>query len=488
MDNMSALVEGFRASENQAHFREGAQLMVEHKGGQGGHLQESMNRAKSYASSLYNKKGIREHVSDIKDPILKEQTAVLMNNWMRATKYMGESTQSSSIANFNKYAFPLIRAILPEMASPRLFSVQTMFGPTSTIFYFDYLYGTTRGTVTAGQKLFENNDPKYGSSQIEQELLATGNGVATTFTGNLSYNPILPGTITITDGIQTVVDDGQGNLIGAVAGGIGANTINYTSGAYNLTFAAAPSANAITADYTVNSEGNENGIPEIDLILTSSPVTARSYKLRMRYSLEAQYSLRDTLGLEAEAEAVTAMGAEIAYGIDQQNVGNVLRVALDKTADTTFTFNRTPTTGISFRDWKENIVDYFIKGSAEILNQSGRAIGNKIVCGTLVSNVLESLVPRFQPSTYRASRGIHFIGVLDGRWEIFKDLNMIDKQWLMLFKGEEFLFAGYVYAPWILAFTTPSVTLDDMQTRKGMGSLYGQKIVNAKYFLKANII
>jgi hypothetical protein len=480
------LVEGFTSSHAQSINREGSPMMVENAVKRGSNLTEGMNKARSYAQSLYAKKGIAEHIKGMKEGMLKEQTAVLMSNWLRATSYMSEDTRSSSIANFNKYAFPLIRAILPEMASPRLFSMQTMFGPTSQIFYFDYLYGSTRGTVTAGQKLFENNDPQYGASDIEQELLATGNTVQTQFVGVFSYAPILAGTITITDGIQIVTDDGQGNLVGSV-NGAGNNTVNYTTGVYDVTFAIAPDANPITADYTVDSEGNENGIPQVDLILTSSPVTARSLKLRMRYSLEAQYSLRDTLGLEAEAEAVTAMGAEIAFEVDQQNFNNVFRVALDKRNDPFFTFNITPTTGISFRDWKENIVDYFIRASSEILQQSGRAIGNKIVAGTQVTNVIESLVPRFQPTSYRAARGIHFIGVLDGRWEIFKNLNMNDFEYLTLFKGEEFLFAGYVYAPWILAFTTPTTILDDMQARKGMGSLYGQKIVNPKYFLKSKI-
>lgn len=480
------LIEGFTHSHNQSLTHEGTPVLTE-KINRLKHLTEGKNKASSYAQSLYKHKELEGFLKGMKEGVMKEQTAVLMSNWLRATKYMSEDTRSSSIANFNKYAFPLIRAILPEMASPRLFSMQTMFGPSSQIFYFDYLYGSTRGRVTAGQKLFENSDPQYGASEIDLELIGTGNGAASQFTGVLSYAPIVPGTITITDGDQVVTDDGQGNLVGSVSG-TGTNTINYASGVFDLTFAVAPDVNPITADYTVDSEGNEEGIPQVDLILTSSPVIARSLKLRMRYSLEAQYSLRDTLGLEAEAEAVTAMGAEIAYEVDQQNFNNVFRVALDKRTDAFFTFNLTPSTGVSFRDWKENLVDYFIRASSQILQESGRAIGNKIVAGQQVTNVIESLVPRFQPTTYRAARGIHFIGVLDGRWEIYKNLNMNDFEWLMLFKGEEFLFAGYVYAPWILAFTTPTTVLDDMNARKGMGSLYGQKIVNPKYFLKGKII
>ncbi len=481
MTNVNSLVEAFKHSETMSLAHEGAPMAIKTK------LTEGVQE-KSYAQKVSERKEIAPFLKDMEEGTMKDNMAVLMNNWIRATSRMNESTKSSSIANFNKYAFPLIRTILPEMASPRLFSMQTMFGPSSQIFYFNYVYGTTRGGVLAGQKLFENTDPNYGANMISDEVIATGNGTQKTFSGVLSYAPILAGTINISDGTQLITDDGNGNLVGSVSGAPGANTVNYTTGIFTFTMVAAPDAsNSIIANYTVNSEGNDAGIPEIDLILTSSPVIAQSTKLRMRWSLEAEYSLRDTMGIEAEGEAVTAMGAEIAYEIDQKNVDDVMRVALDKRQDLNYTFDVTPTTGISFRDWKENIVDVFIKASSEILDQSGRAIGNKIVAGTNVTNVIESLVPRFQPTTYRASRGIHFIGVLDGRWEIFKSLRMDKNEWLMLFKGEEFLFAGFVFAPWILAFTTPTTVLDDMNSRKGMGSLYGKKIVNAKYFLKAKI-
>lgn len=481
MSTVNNLLEAFKASEASSIQHEGPQKLLQND--------KRLSEGKSFAQVVGERKEIADQLKGFPEGTMKDNMSVLMNNWLRATTRMNESTRSSSIANFNKYAFPLIRTILPEMASPRLFSMQTMFGPTSQIFYFNYVYGTTRGGVLAGQKLFENTDPNYGANQIPDEVLASGNGTQKTFTGAMAYAPIIKGTISISDGTQYITDDGNGNLVGSVSGAPGTNSIDYTTGVYTFTMISAPDlSNPITAMYTVNSEGNEAGIPEIDLMLTSSQVTAISTKLRMRWSLEAEYSLRDTMGLEAEGEAVTAMGAEIAYEIDQKNVEDVMRVALDKRSDPAFTFDITPTTGISFRDWKENIVDYFIKASSEILDQSGRAIGNKVVAGTNVTNVIESLVPRFQPATYRASRGIHFIGVLDGRWEIFKSLRMDKNEWLMLFKGEEFLFAGFVFAPWILAFTTPTTVLDDMQSRKGMGSLYGKKIVNAKYFLKAKVV
>lgn len=79
--------------------------------------------------------------------------------------------------------------------------------------------------------------------------LGTGNGVLTNFAGTLPNTPVAEGSISISDGTQTVTDDGDGNLQGDVAAS-GTNTIDYTTGALDVTFANAPvGAAAITVTY-----------------------------------------------------------------------------------------------------------------------------------------------------------------------------------------------------------------------------------------------
>jgi hypothetical protein len=455
-----------------------------------GNLRESYDRQQDYAQVLASNPKYAPHLEGLKEGVMKEQAAIQMDNWVRATQHMYESTKTGAIANFDKYAFDLIRAVLPEMVSEKLFSFQSMYGPTSSVWYFDYVYGTTRGTVTAGQKLFENQDYRYGNNNIEEEVIVAGanvNGSATVYSGNLGYTPIMPGTVDITDGVHRVTDNGVGGLVGDIQSGI--NTIDYNSGAWAVKFSSAPTAsNAITASYVVNNEGTENGVPEIDMILTSAPVVARSTKLRARFSMEAMFSLRDTMGLSAEAESLVALGSEIAFSIDTNNIDFVKRAAMDKRSDTNFQFDRTPPSGISFMDHKFGLIDAFILGSDYILRTSGRATGNKILVGSTVANLLESLAPRFAVAPSRASRGVHYIGILDGRWEIYKDLNMDTNEFMILHKGDTALQTGYIFAPWILSFVTPATILDDFQSRQGMGSLYGQKMANAKMYLRMKII
>ena len=155
-------------------------------------------------------------------------------------------------------AFPLVRAIFPELVANQLVSVQPMLGPVSQVFYLDFTYGSTKGNVSRGQKVFDSiglgpNNPYYSSPLVEGEVVGTGTGSQTAFSPNLSYTPIRAGSVVITDGVSVITDDGNGNLVGD-----GTGTIDYTSGAISVTFAAAP-ANAIvvSANYEYDMEGKQ---------------------------------------------------------------------------------------------------------------------------------------------------------------------------------------------------------------------------------------
>lgn len=68
---------------------------------------------------------------------------------------------------------------------------------------------------------------------IVAEILAAGDGATAAFTGTLAASPIEPGTVSVTDGVETFADDGSGRLTGD-AGGSG--TIDYKTGKLAVTF------------------------------------------------------------------------------------------------------------------------------------------------------------------------------------------------------------------------------------------------------------
>lgn len=88
---------------------------------------------------------------------------------------------------------------------------------------------------------------------VAAEVIETGDGSTKAFTGNLANVPVEPGTVSITDGVETFTDDGCGRLTGS-AGGSG--TINYTTDAYSITFNAnVVNAVEVTAGYITAVDG-----------------------------------------------------------------------------------------------------------------------------------------------------------------------------------------------------------------------------------------
>jgi hypothetical protein len=67
----------------------------------------------------------------------------------------------------------------------------------------------------------------------ENEVLATGNGTISNYSGFLGNSPIEPGNLTITDGTESFIDDGCGNLFGS-DGGTG--SIRYDIGEFSINF------------------------------------------------------------------------------------------------------------------------------------------------------------------------------------------------------------------------------------------------------------
>lgn len=427
-------------------------------------------------------------IQGIENPYRQSLVSHLLEEAYKGMQRMDETTRTLAVGNYEKYVFPIIRMVYANLVAADLVSVQPLPGPSGLIFYYDAVAGRTKGSIKKGDKLF---DSKLGPEQsfhytdevIENESVGTGTGAVDNFTGTLSYFPVRPGTLSITDGTQVVTDDGAGNLIGDISAGN--NTINYATGAFDVDFLAnAPNGNAITATYEYNMEAND-AIPEIEIQLVSAPVIARPNKFRARWSMEAEQDLLATHGMVAETEFVTLMSNRIAQEINQKIIRHLRAIAFN--ADTPVTFDVAPPTGVSYKDHKEILVDTFVELSNTIFQQTQRLEGTWLIVSVEVANIVETLAPHFvkmpQPSNVS---GIRKIGRL-GDWDVFKDPSYPSNEFLMGHKGGNFLDTGYVHAVYQGLVSTPSITLDDFITRKGMMSRTAQKVVNENFYARGFI-
>jgi len=429
------------------------------------------------------------YMEGLRDEYTKAVTACLLENQDVYHKQMLQETVTTpAIATFEKYAFPLIRAVFPNLTATNLCSVQPMMGPASIVFYLAFVYGSTKGSTQRGSVMYgvnaaENVNSTYSSEEVDEETFATGDNQQVTFTGNVSYTPVRPLSFVMTDGTQTITDDGNGHLVGDV-NGAGNNTINYTDGAIDVRFAQAPGLDvAITISYSYDSEGSEQ-IPQVDLLLTSSPVVARPRKLRSRWSLEAAANLKAVHGLDAETELTAVLAEELKFEIDREIISQLYSIA---DAGPEVTWDKSPGAGVPYSEHKLEFVDKLIEASNQIFKATRRSAGNWVVCGTKVSTIIESL-PGFVPVAAPSSMGVVYLGKLQGRWDIYKDPYFEDDKFLVGHKGISFLETGYIYAPYIPLYMTPTVVLDDFIGRKGLGTQYGKKVVNSKFYQKGKVL
>jgi len=431
----------------------------------------------------------------VENDVDKANLAMLYENTYQWLKRMDESTRMMNVGPFEKFVFPILRAMMANLVANDLVTVSPLDASTGLVFYFDVLYGSNKGSVVAGTKMYDvrrgpAQDYHYTDEVVQGEALGVG---AAADEGYLAYTPIRPGSVQITDGTITMADNGLGGFH-TVPGA----SVNYATGQIDLNGAMDASVNEVTANYEYNSEGGGFGggldptrinTPEIDLMLSSAPITARRQALRARWSLESQQDFQAYHGINAEVELVTFMANELAKELNYKIVRHIYQVAQAAPAE----WERTPYNSVPWIWHKESLYDAFILQANNIFTFTQRAQGNWIVASVPVCNVIETLSRFNREGAQNTSiAGIRKIGSL-GEFTIYKDPTMPLTEegkpaWLMGYKGSSFLDTGYIHAPYLQVYSTPTMVLDDMLARKGMAMRTGQKVVNAGMYSRGQMI
>lgn len=105
-----------------------------------------------------------------------------------------------------------------------------------------------------------------------------------------------------------------------------------------------------------------------------------------------------------------------------------------------------------------------------------------------MSNVLESIgAPRFVAAGGSSPTGPHFAGTLDGRWRVYKNPYYGANEYLVGYKGDLFLDAGYVYAPYLPVFSTQLIMDETFLGRRGFATSNAKKMLNPNIYVKGSI-
>ena len=460
----------------------------------------------------------------IEDPILRGQTAIVLENCKRwqarvcragskldedGLLHINEATRSALVGGFSDYLFPIIRAAFPTNPINDLVSVQPTNRRTATVIYWNWIYGSTKGDITAGQRAFDAQTGKqdsgyhYSDNVVDGEAKGAGPG-ADTVTGTLTYHDgggVIPGSIRLTLTHSTPIgvtatDNSAGGFVltrddtGAVLV-LAASSIDYATGVYSIQVNAGTFTNAaVTAYYRWDSEGSSS-IPQMDVQITTSTTETQRRAMQLNYSTEALHDVMTEFGVSLEPNLISGCAEQMNFEIARQIIASIWAVA-----PIVSTFPITGSAGYNQQDHFKDIVYYLNQASNNIWQRTQKGYGNWLVVDEGAANVVESL-PRtlFVPAPRPASvQGLHFIGTLQGKYRVYKDWHLINETGasatgnvLMGFKGTQFFEAGFVWSPYQMLYTTDSLTTADFLTQKGMASRYATKMVNPDFYARINL-
>lgn len=461
-----------------------------------------MQLNEEFTSKLYESYGDRfEDIKKVYPNFSKDQEVrlgILLENVNtafaknRSAQSLNEATQVSHVIDGIKTQyFDIITAVWPNLIAEQLFSVQPIRSKTGQIFYLKYIYGTDKGNVKKGDTIFSAQEMagyenrNYTSETIEEEsaFAQEDGGSETNFTGNLQFIPVKPGTVVITMDTTTIKDDGMGKLTG---NGITAGTINYETGAYDITFGTAPAAGDAYVDYEYDLSYAPSTIPSVELKVVDTTITARPRKLKGVYSLDAGYDLKMSQGIDID-DALLEAAAQV---LKNETDAELIMTAYQQAA-MTITWNNTynnQTASLSKKEFYEDFIDCIVRGSSMILKKTKRVEGNWIVTGKTGSDILTFIgAPRFVASGDTTAVGPRFLGTLDGKWKVYGNPFLNDDDFLIGYKGTNLMDAGLIYAPYLLFFATETVMLEDFLGRRGFATTYGKKMVNANMYVRGRI-
>ena len=433
--------------------------------------------------SILEARGWKEIVAAIPGDEKKIFVAAMLENArVFAKDAINEDSQTINVGAWEKFGFPVISMVAENLITPELVTVQPLEGPSGNVFFLDYVAGTTKGDVTKGDKLWDSRgghgpNRDFASEQITSEQLTAAGTGSTAAT--IAFTPIRPGTVIISNGSDTYVDDSNGNF--PAVGGLSAGTINYVTGAISLTLSG-NTGNVVTVSYSWNSEGSTN-LPQVNFTLSSSVITAQRYALRARWSQEAEQVLKSLHGLKVEAQMSAAVASEIQFEIDR----HILTQLHNMAGAGVNSWDATLPSGVSWTEHKLSFVDAIIELDAFIFRATDRVMANWLVCG-VQGMALLATHPQFDPAPHKNEvDGITFIGTLLGKYKVYADPHADPTEYLLGYKGDNWMRTGYIFAPWLLLYRTPTIMLDDFTNRAAWASQFGKKPVNSRYYAKGNI-
>jgi hypothetical protein len=268
-----------------------------------------------------------EYTRRVTAQLLENQAKSIVQE--RLDEVTANATTTGQLGVFQKFAFPLVRRVYPDLIANKIVGVQPMQGPVSQVFYIGNTraIGSTRQTVYSKYNLTYRGGAAFPIGSQRQD--AIGNTL-----------PNVQGTFRTLTGGFALSGPGLDGDAAAAAGFDVSNVLNTLSGTTQLVGAGAPSGTYggqiaawpnVSALYGFSLSAGERltgtGIPEMTFHIEQEAVVANTRKMRALWTLEASQDLKAYHNLDLERELTELLSKELQLEIDRELIEDLRMIA-----------------------------------------------------------------------------------------------------------------------------------------------------------------
>jgi hypothetical protein len=261
-----------------------------------------------------------------------------------------------------------------------------------------------------------------------------------------------------------------------------------TNGYQALTAATTPTFNFSYRVYSDLEEDSE--MAEVTFGLDEVTVSVEPRKMRAQWTPELAQDVSAFHNIDAEAELTALLSEQMAAEIDREILRDLRRGAAWVTR---WDYNGLRKQSTNYygtqKDWNQTLITKINQISAQIHKSTLRGGASWVVVSPELSAVLDDLeyfhVSNASPEQDKYNMGIEKIGVLSGRYQVYRDPYAPANTLLVGHKGSSILESGYIYAPYVPMQLTPVMYNPfDFKPIRGIMTRYAKKFILNRYYGK----
>ena len=482
----------------------------------------------------WDQSGLLENLKDS----AKSNVAQLLEN--QAGYMLNEVTLDASAGRFDTVAFPMVRRIFSRLLANEIVSVQPLALPSGLLFYMDARVSTNK--VAPANTANGQTGPNFAENSAYERFYDNAGfdaSFGTGYTRTISLGSFSSGNTQTTGGLISIVvplnadfntsiqqSSASFGITASTAAGIVYNGVAIIAAGGNIPFynqmqtygqdqfptsGSTPIARIVLDvrpagiygldyDYTqqqtfsancfynvYNNLEAKSEMSELTIRFSSVTVVTATRKMRAHWTPELAQDLEAYHSIDAEAELTALLSEEVAAEIDREIIRDLIAGAMFRARwDYAGLSNNTSFFGTQ-KDWNQTLITRINEVSAQIHKATLRGGATWIVCSAEAGAVFDDLeyfhVDGASPESEKYNLGIEKIGSLGNRYTVYKDPYLPSYIVLLGHKGNTFLEAGFIYAPYIpLQLTQTIYDPNDFTPRKGLMTRYGKKMVNNRFY------